>query len=149
MLHRLPVDIALLVLEDFVGCHDFELSILDVAFCSHEDRRDWLDLLVRLRTVEMGGRFYRSDRTMGQMTWALARKLRIRTLSLHPIDVDQDLVDLVTSAGPAFLESVRTLRLLSQGNDVVGPTFRKFLSLFPALWRIWSAVHGAILMTTI
>lgn len=89
MLDRLPADISRIIISDCLQLWAEPLSVVDVAFCNHARRPDWVSLLRQLRDVSMtttdaGYRLLDNSSSLdGMLHWVLSRGVHVSRLHLE------------------------------------------------------------------
>lgn len=127
----LPFDVVLLVIEDYLEANDSDLSLLDVALCSHKARGDWLDTLTRMRPVDGA---CPPKHATAHLTWALARSIKLKNLSAFGSSASlRALMDLLATAPPDWLQAVHAICLQSRLFHVNNPMLGKYLACFPSV----------------
>lgn len=127
MLHDLPHDIAAMVLDEFCELSfGRQLCALDVAYCNHSFRSDWLLLLAQLPPIE------ESDVKQSLQTfllWVECRKVRVKGLWL-----DLALVNELDGVLPTSISCVQALTLTNDdeyNENALG--IMQFMQVLPSL----------------
>lgn len=136
MLLRLPEDLLITLLNEWLKAKLSILSRLDVACCSHGLRGTWLHLLHQLRRVSSSPEPSGSKAGLRSPITAYLKWIQDRGFYLESMVVDLNRLDVVFQWEALRLPSFKAIKFLPAAGNSSPKGILQFLSLFPSLTSI-------------